>query len=629
MKKNLLTVILLFVAIIGGVYKVKAQCKVTPNVNLITSNTPCNSNIGTATANVTGGIAPYTFSWSNGATTAADSNLAPGVYQVTVYDSNNCSSTATATISNTNGPSVTPTVTNVKCNNDSNGSISLAVTGTSPFYYAWSQPGNQYFCPGATIQINSSLTNIPAGTYLSTVQDKNGCTTTQKITVSQPAAMYVVPVTANATCTKADGSATVNVVGGTSPYTYSWNHAATTTAASMNNISAGYYNVMVTDAKGCVDSFGVLVNSTKGPVPYITATTNYSCVTGTMGSVTVTDSNGASPYSFLWSDGTTGQTINGVGGIYYVTTTDNNGCVGAAAVAIPQALPLGASVCMVTVDTIRKTTIIWNRTNERQIKTFNLYRKATNDTGYILRASFCSGIGTIYTDSVSNTSVLGYSYEVSEIDSCGNESPMSPAVNSILMTATNSGSNVVLNWAAYQGTFGSYYYIYRDTVKNVFVVYDSVANGVLTYTDTKPLTTTSPVYYTIGIQNGGCTPTQSINEPKGKPPGAYTSAKSNTGKVVHGTLTSVNEISELSNVSVYPNPSTGVFNIAVKGITYQQEAVSIKVTGVTGQVIYTEDCGKITGVLQKQINLSGISKGVYFVKIVSNKGILNKAVVVQ
>lgn len=148
MKKNLFLIMLLFVAVMFvGKHNVNAQCKVTPTVNVTTSNTPCSSSIGVALANATGGTPPYTFSWSNGATTVADSNLAAGVYQVTVYDSNNCSSTVSATINNTTGPSVTVSVTNVTCNNYSNGSISLSVTGASPFFYSWNQPGNQYLCP--------------------------------------------------------------------------------------------------------------------------------------------------------------------------------------------------------------------------------------------------------------------------------------------------------------------------------------------------------------------------------------------------------------------------------------------------------------------------------------------------
>jgi len=348
-----------------------------------------------------------------------------------------------------------------------------------------------------------------------------------------------------------------------------------------------------------------------------------------MGSATVADSNaGVGPYTYTWSNGATSLFLTNVtGGTYYVTTTNSSGCKGVAAITVPQALPAGVSVCMVTVDTIQKTTIIWNRTNERNIQSFNLYRKASNATTYILRASFCAGISTIYTDSVSNTASLGYNYEVSEVDSCGNESPMSPAVNSILMTATNNGSSVVLNWAAYQGTFGSYYYIYRDTVKNVFVLYDSVANNVLTYTDTKPLATNSPVYYTIGVSNlAGCSPTQVIENRKGKGGGPYTKAKSNTGKLVHGAFTSVYNVSEQNSVSVYPNPGNGVFTVAIKnyelGITN-----SVEVYNIIGEKVYAASLNPSKGgtLYNHVIDISNQSNGLYLYRIVDKNGALIKS----
>jgi len=627
MKKNLFTTTLICAMLFVGIHTIHAQCSVPPTVNVITTNTPCNANKGIAIANATGGTPPYIFSWNDGTSSAKDSGMAAGIYQVTVYDSNNCSSTTTATISDSSGPTVVVNVTNVKCFGDTNGAINLTVTGVKPYVCIWSQVGNpigsQYLCSGGTININASMPDIIAGTYVCEVRDGNGCvTTTPNIVVSQPAALSINPITSNAGCATANGNASVTVSGGVTPYAYSWNGAAASTTTSMSNISAGYYNVVVTDSNGCKDSVAAIVNSTNGPVPYVTATTAFNCVMGTMGSATVSDSNGTGPYSFLWSNNETTQTLAGVtGGTYYVTTTDNSGCIGVAPVTVPQTLPAGISVCMVTVDTIQKTTVMWNKTTESHIMSYNLYRKPSSSITYQLRARFCGNNSTIFTDSVSNTATSGYDYEVSEVDSCGNESPLSPPINSIYVTATDNGSNVVLNWAAYQGTFGNYYYIYRDTVMNVFAVYDSVASNVLTYTDTKPLTTSDPVYYTIGILNAaGCNPTQVI-EYKGKGgPTVYTNAKSNTTKLVHGSPTSLNSLNRNYSITVYPNPSNGKFTLAITnyelGITNQK--AEMELYNMIGEKVYTNSLNIQHSVFN--INLSDQSAGVYMYKILSEKG---------
>ncbi len=629
MKKNLLTTTLICAAILfGGIHAVHAQCSVPPTVNVITTNTPCNANKGIAVANPSGGTPPYTFSWNDGTSSAKDSGMAAGVYQITVYDSNNCSSTTTATISDSSGPSVIVNVTNVKCFGDTNGAINLTVTGVKPYSCFWSQVGapvsSQYLCPGGTININASLPNITAGEYVCAVRDGNGCiTTTPNIIVSQPAALSINPVTSNATCAANNGSVSASASGGVTPYSYSWNGAATSTTTGMSNISAGYYNVVVTDHNGCKDSAAALVNSTKNPAPYVTATTPYNCVLGTMGSATVADSSGTGPYTFLWSNNETTQTLAGVtGGTYYVTVTDNGGCIGVAAVTVPQSLPAGVSVCLVTVDTIQKTTIMWNKTTESHIQSYYLYRKPSSGTTYQLRERFCVGFSTIFTDSVSNTATSGYDYEVSEVDSCGNESPLSPPINSIYVTATDNGSNVVLNWAAYQGTFGSYYYIYRDTVMNVFALYDSVASNVLTYTDTKPLITTNPVYYTIGVSNvTGCNPTQVIEHGKGKGgPGAYTNAKSNTKKLVHGGPTSLNNLNEHYNITIYPNPSNGVFTIQSSGISRQ---TLVEVYNMIGEKVYSNSLNIQHS--KFNINLNDQPAGLYLYRITDKNNVLIKS----
>ncbi|MEJ7778401.1 MAG: SprB repeat-containing protein, partial [Daejeonella sp.] len=126
-----------------------------------------------------GGTAPYTFSWTGGASTEDVSDLASGSYTVTVTDANSCTATSTITITQPSAPlSLSSTQTNVTCFGASTGAINLSpIGGTAPYTYSWTG--------GATTEDISSLAS---GVYTVTVTDANSCTATTTITITQPSA---------------------------------------------------------------------------------------------------------------------------------------------------------------------------------------------------------------------------------------------------------------------------------------------------------------------------------------------------------------------------------------------------------------------------------------------------------
>jgi len=288
-------------------------------------NVLCNGSFtGSIDLTVSGGVSPYTYSWTGGATTQDRSGLGAGTYSVTVTDANACTKTLSATITETSPLVLTETHVNVLCNGNSTGSIDLSVSGgTSPYTYAWTG--------GATTQDRSGLA---AGTYSVTVTDTNGCTKTTAVTITQPTVLSLSTTQANVLCNGgSSGSIDLTPSGGTPGYTYSWTGGATT--QDRTNLTAGTYTVTVTDANACTKTISVTI--TQPPVLSLSSTVlNPSNCFVADGSIDLTPSGGTPGYTYDWSndgpdnpDNDPQDLLNVVEGTYTVTVTDANGCTAA------------------------------------------------------------------------------------------------------------------------------------------------------------------------------------------------------------------------------------------------------------------------------------------------------------
>ena len=283
---------------------------------------------GTASANASGGTAPYTYLWANGQTTSTATGLSAGSYNVTITDANNCTTTASATVSaGTGGPSATTTSTNATCNGGNDGSATLTASGgTSPYTYSW-QNG----------QTGTTATGLVAGTYTVTVTDANGCQGTTTASVSEPTAVSGTATSTDATCGSNDGSATATGTGGASPYTYLWPNFQTGTTAI--GLTAGNYAVTVTDANGCTGTIIASVSNANAPTISVTGVDASSFGTCD-GSASVATTGGTPPYNYQWSTGEITDTIAGLcAGTYNLTVSDSAGCIAVSSIIISE--PVG------------------------------------------------------------------------------------------------------------------------------------------------------------------------------------------------------------------------------------------------------------------------------------------------
>lgn len=292
------------------------------SVNGITTNVLCfGGNTGSINITPAGGTPGYTYLWSNGATTQDINSLAAGNYNVMVTDANGCTNSVyAATITQPAAAlSVNGVSTNVLCFGGNTGSVNITPAGGTPGYtYLWSN--------GSTTQ---DINSLAAGNYNVTVTDANGCTNNSfTANITQPAAALAVNgMSTNVLCFGGNtGSININAAGGTPTYTYLWSNGSTT--QDIGSLTAGNYNVTVTDANGCTNnSFSAVITQPAAGISVVGNSTNVLCYGGTSGTINITPSGGTPAYSFLWSNGSTTEDLNGLSaGNYSVIVTDANGC---------------------------------------------------------------------------------------------------------------------------------------------------------------------------------------------------------------------------------------------------------------------------------------------------------------
>ncbi|OFX26802.1 MAG: hypothetical protein A2033_05645 [Bacteroidetes bacterium GWA2_31_9] len=276
-----------------------------------------NSSNGSATIIALGGTTPFDYLWSNGNTTNSISSVSGGTYSMTATDANNCTATITVTI-NEHATALSTSIIPVdaSCFGNSDASADLTVTGgTTPYSFIWNNTAN-----------TEDLSNLSIGTYIVTVTDNNGCNATNSVIISQPSQIFATISKTNISCFNlTDGSLTVSVNGGTSPYTYLWSNSVTT--SSINNLSAAVYDITITDSNGCSIFRNDTITEPSAIVINFSSIQN-SCAGANNGSLTASVTGGTQPYSYLWSTSATTQSINNLAaGNYDVTVTDANGCV--------------------------------------------------------------------------------------------------------------------------------------------------------------------------------------------------------------------------------------------------------------------------------------------------------------
>lgn len=289
-----------------------------PNNSPVTFTlTATNANCTNGTATVTnpaGGVPPYTFAWSNGATSSSITNLMARLYRVTVTDAQGCFLEKSINVQQSVAITGNSTITNATCLQNDGSIIAFGGGGQPPYSYSWNN-GQQ----------TQTITGLTAGIYTVTITDANNCTGVRSSNVTAATPITATFGASPSQCTSPTGSATVAISGGTMPYTVTWNTFPQQTGVTATGLKAGNYSLHIVDSVGCVRTGTVTVPA----VSVVNASTFKSDATcqqnnGTAGVITTT---GATPFTFLWNTGSTTSSINGISaGTYTCTITDNSGC---------------------------------------------------------------------------------------------------------------------------------------------------------------------------------------------------------------------------------------------------------------------------------------------------------------
>jgi large repetitive protein len=413
----------------------------------------------------TGGAgAPFTYSLTtplqtNG--TGLFSGLAPGSYNISVKDAAGCIATTTVLITQPTQVVITPSSLPVLCNGGATGTVNVVGSDGTPGY--------TYNLNGGAYQASTSFPNQSAGTYLMGVKDLNGCTATQTVVVTQPAALAITVSTQSANCTAANGVGSSTVTGGLGFITYSWTPTGGAAAVS-NSVVAGNYTVTATDANGCVISSPAVIGIIPGGTAGITASTNVTCNGLCDGSLTAGMTGGAGPFTYLWSPGgqTNATATNLCLGTYSCVIADFFGCVSTAVGAITQPTPLVAVM------------------NSNNVKCFG------TATGTVSAAGTGGAGGYTYfwptlastLSTVPNVALGNYSCTITDANGCsiissiGVTEPSSITLTSTVTAANCGQANGSATITAFGGV-GAYTYTWSTTGSNTVVQSSVVAN---TYT---------------------------------------------------------------------------------------------------------------------------------------------------
>ncbi len=324
-----------------GLITVNEPQPITVTVDDITDVRCFGESTGEAQITVSGGTAPYTFTWSGpsgySSTQQNPTAMPAGSYSLLVTDAEGCMQNFTGLLTVDEPTDITATVdntTDVTCFGGSDGTAEVTVNGGTPGYtYLWTGDLSGY------TGNDEDPADLVADSYTLEVTDANSCVKTfdDLVTIGEPAQLDVTVDNITDVLCNGDATGAIDITpsGGTAPYVAAWTGPGGFTAGDedITGLEAGDYSVTITDAAGCSRLFTDVATVDENTTITAAFTVNdLTCNGAGDGAIDATVNGGVPPYTYSWT-GTSGFTAGteDIGSLdpddYTLTVTDDVGCV--------------------------------------------------------------------------------------------------------------------------------------------------------------------------------------------------------------------------------------------------------------------------------------------------------------
>jgi uncharacterized repeat protein (TIGR01451 family) len=274
---------------------------------------------GVINVSITGGSSPYVFNWSDSLPMSSLSGTTHsltktgGEYQLFITDNNNCTIGSKVTIPFQSGFSTILKSEQATCGFSDGDLHSFTTGGTAPYTFFWSNGNTQ-----------ATLVNIPSGSYNVKVTDNNGCVTNQFAKVVSYKRRPTITISGLQASCNNSGVVTATISGPSTGYSLIWHTSPAQNSMTGTGLPNRWFPVSVIDQFGCRTRNTIPVSAVINPAAQTLSNTTCGVANG---SGRVTPSNGTSPYTVLWSNGATTQSISGLAsGVYTAVVTDAVGC---------------------------------------------------------------------------------------------------------------------------------------------------------------------------------------------------------------------------------------------------------------------------------------------------------------
>lgn len=581
-----------------------------PSANLSVTNTTCGDSLGEITANVQSPNGNYNSYWNTGdQNTLTTTGLSSGTYYLNIIDEAGCIHVAQGDVVASDF-AVVGDVTDPSCFNSDDGAITLNVFGGSGNYSVLWSTGHS----------TPNLTDLTAGNYQVIVRDEDGCEATKNFNLQNPNKFIVNYLVSKPDCNQANGALELsNSFGGTTPYDFQWiTDQGPETTQDLIGIEEGIYSVTVTDDNGCEATKTFQVNGNNAPMVSVERIRKSLCgMSNGKIDISVTPATGEQITGIEWSNGATTMDINSLmPGSYECLVTQSNGCEAIYEYNVGTARPLKPEICIVTVDSTTNTNlIVWEKNvlNPFDIEYYNIYRETSNAHEYKVIDTVHRSNISVFNDVVASPANRSWRYRISAVSSCGLESALSRSHKTIHLVTQEVAGEVDIVWDNYEGfPFGSYDLLRKTSTEPWEVIEPNIAFASLPFhSDTPPSFDGLDYMIEVYPPGGDCSATfgkaQDYNAARSNKPTSAFNPGDGTGDP-NNSLSK--EENENFTVALYPNPSNGLFEVAMSH-TISSTILKMEVVDLNGKMIHQNEIQN--GV--NYINLQNIESGIYFVRL--------------